>query len=335
METNPEKSNATTPDANTAHAAWPALPFDAWRDTCATLQLWTQIVGKVRLARTPWLNHSWHIPFYVNARGLTTSLVPNGATAFEIEFDLIAHALEIRKSDGESVSLPLAPQSVADFYARFMSTLRGLGLAVTIDELPCEIPGAIAFSRDHAHASYDPQYANRFFRVLVQVQRVFQQFRTAFLGKCSPIHFFWGSCDLAVTRFSGRRAPLWQGKVPGVATRVMQEAYSHEVSSAGFWPGGQGVDASFYAYAYPSASAFASTSVRPAQAQFNETLGEFLLPYDLVRREDDPDAMLLEFLQSTYEAAANATGWDRSALECAPGIPGRCPDVQARASSGG
>jgi hypothetical protein len=311
-----------------ATEAWPALPLEAWRDTSATLHLWTQIVGKVRLAQTPWLNHSWHVALYVNARGLTTSLIPWDGGGFEIQFDFAEHVLDIQTTGGTAARLALCPQSVARFHDRLMAALSKLGIAVAISDSPCEIAGAIPFTADHQHASYDAEYANRFWRVLLQADRVFKQFRTGFLSKCSPVHFFWGSLDLAVTRFSGRRAPIFRGDVPGVAAKVMQEAYSHEVSSAGFWPGGHGVDASFYSYAYPSPPRFAEAKVRPDFARYNEELGEFLLPYEAVRSARDPDAALLEFLTSTYEAAAETSGWDRVALECPPGTARMCRDIE-------
>jgi len=311
---------------------WPDLHYDAWKDTCATLHLWTQIVGKLRVAQTPWLNHSWHVPLYVDARGLTTSLIPYVDRGFEIRFDFVEHVLDVETTDGRRARLPLRPQPVADFHERLMATLAGLGLSVAITDLPCEIPGAIPFTQDREHASYDAEYAHRFWRALLQADRVFRHFRTGFIGKCSPVHFFWGSFDLAVTRFSGRRAPLFTGNVPGVSVKVMQDAYSHEVSSAGFWPGGNGVDASFYSYAYPASDAFKRASVRPAAAAFDEALGEFVLPYAAVRAAADPDAMLLDFLDSTYEAAAGAAAWDRDALECRRGVPGVCRDVDAPAA---
>ena len=313
-----------------ANEAWPALPLSEWRGTCETLQLWTQIVGKIRLARTPWLNHSWHVTLYVNARGLTTSLIPGDGRGFEIQFDFIEHVLDIRTTSGTAAQLPLRSESVASFHDRLMVALRDLGIGVAINDFPCEIAGAIPFTRDHAHASYDAEYANRFWRVLLQADRVFKEFRTGFLGKCSPVHFFWGSFDLAVTRFSGRRAPNFSGDVPGVSAKIMQEAYSHEVSSAGFWPGGRGVDASFYSYAYPSPPAFAKAKVQPERAFYHGELGEFLLPYEAVRSATNPDAALLSFLDSTYAAAADASGWDRAALECPPGAAGVCRDPAGR-----
>ena len=304
---------------------WPEIPFSAWRDTCATLQLWTQIVGKVRLAQTPWLNHSWHVPLYVTARGLTTSPIPyDDGRSFEMQFDFHDHVLDIAVSDGTSRMVALAPRSVADFYGAVMQALVDLDVPVAIADYPCEIAGAIPFTRDESHASYDAEYAHRFWRALLQADRVFKMFRTRFLGKASPVHFFWGSFDLAVTRFSGRRAPPFPGTAPGVKIEVMREAYSHEVSSAGFWPGGGGIDfPAFYSYAYPTPERFKAQAVRPSAAYFDDKLGEFLLPYDVVRTASDPDKTLLEFLQSTYEAAANTANWDRDALECAQGLPGK------------
>jgi hypothetical protein len=281
--------------------AWPELAYAAWSDTCSTLQLWTQVVGKVRLAQTPWLNHSWHVPLYVTARGLTTSPIPHQSRSFEIEFDFIEQVLDIRVSDGTARRLPLQPQTVADFYSAVMAALAELRVPVAISDFPCEIAGAIAFSRDRTHSAYDADYAQRFWRILLQADRVLKQFRTGFIGKSSPVHFFWGSFDLAVTRFSGRSAPAFAGKIPGVAGAVMREAYSHEVSSAGFWPGGNGVDyPCFYSYAYPTPAGFSNFKVRPEAASFSDALGEFLLPYDAVRKAADPDAVLLAFLQSTY-----------------------------------
>ncbi len=301
---------------------WPSLRYADWAETCSTLHLWTQVVGKIRLAQTPWLNHSWHVPLYVTARGLTTSPIPHGSKAFEIAFDFTRHVLDIAVTDGSSRQLPLAPQSVARFHRAVLDALAELDVPVTIDPRPCEIPGAIPFEADHGHATYVAEDAQRFWRVLVHADRIFKLFRTGFIGKASPVHFFWGSFDLAVTRFSGRRAPLFQSAVPGVSLAVMQEAYSHEVSSAGFWPGSATVDAAFYSYAYPSPPGFRDAPVRPPGAHFDDALGEFLLPYEVVRRDDDPDAAVLEFLQSTYEAAVSTANWDREALERALGKPG-------------
>ena len=306
-----------------AQTSWPELPTAAWRDTCATLHLLTQIVGKIRLAKSPWLNHSWHVTLYVSARGLTTSPIPDGARTFAIDFDFIDHTLRISTSDGAERQFALAGHSVASFYAAVMAALNELGIDVTIDEMPNELPDPIRFSQDDQHASYDPDAVRRFFQILVNCDRVFKQFRTGFLGKASPVHFFWGSFDLAVTRFSGRTAPRHPGGVPHLPDSVASEAYSHEVSSAGFWPGSGAIDyPAFYSYAYPEPPGFRATKVRPDAASFNEALGEFILPYDAVRTADDPDQALLEFLQSTYEAAAVAAKWDRDALECTPGQPG-------------
>jgi len=303
--------------------AWPELPTPAWRETYATLQLWTQIVGKIRLAREPWLNHSWHVVLYVTPRGLTTSLIPDGTRTFQIELDFLDHALRISTSDGAQRQFSLAEHSVASFYAAIMAELAQLGIHVAINEMPNELPEPIRFSQDHQHASYDPDAVRRFLQILLNVDRVFKQFRTAFLGKASPVHFFWGSFDLAVTRFSGRRAPRHPGGVPHLPDEVAAEAYSHEVSSAGFWPGSGAVDyPAFYSYAYPEPAGFRATPVRPDAAFFSEALGEFILPYDAVRTAAQPDQALLEFLQSTYEAAANAAKWDRDALECTLGRPG-------------
>ncbi len=302
---------------------WPELPTEAWRDTYATLHLWTQIIGKIRLVRTPWLNHSWHIALYVTPRGLTTSPIPDGPRTFQIDLDLVDHALKISTSDGAQRQFALAGQSVASFYAAIMAALADLDIHVAIDEMPNELPEPIRFSQDRQHASYDPDAVQRFLRILVNTDRVFKQFRTSFLGKASPVHFFWGSFDLAVTRFSGRRAPRHPGGVPHLSDAVASEAYSHEVSSAGFWPGGGAIDyPAFYCYAYPEPAGFRTAKVRPEAAFFSEALGEFILPYDAVRTAASPDEALLEFLQSTYEAAANAAKWDRDALECPPGQPG-------------
>lgn len=303
--------------------AWPELTYAPWRETAATLQLWTQIVGKVRLELTPWLNHSWQVPLYVTARGLGTSAIPFGDEILEIDFDFIAHRLVARTSRGDEAMLPLEPCTVSDFYRRVIGLLDGIGVAVTINEMPNEIPDAIPFPQDHVHASYDAAAAHRFWRALIQADRVFKQFRSGFLGKASPVHFFWGSFDLAVTRFSGRPAPAHPGGVPGLPDAVAREAYSHEVSSAGFWPGSDAFPhAAFYSYAYPEPPGFRA---RPATqgARFDGTLGEFILPYETVRAAADPDALLLDFLSTTYEAAADTAAWDRAALECPLGIPAR------------
>ncbi len=308
--------------ADPMNPLWPELKYDAWAETRATLQLWTQVIGKIRLTQTPWLNHSWHVPLYVNSKGLTTSPIAYGSRSFDMQFDFLEHALDITVSDGGARRVALRPRSVADFYGAVIAALAELGIAVAINEKPCEIAGATPFSQDRVHAAYDPEYARRFWQVLLQTDRVLKTFRTGFLGKCSPVHFFWGSFDLAVTRFSGRRAPPFTGAAPGVAQEVMREAYSHEVSSAGFWPGGNGTDyPAFYSYTYPAAAGFREHTVQPAGAFYSEALGEFLLPYETVRIAADPDAALLSFLQSTYEAAAVTGAWDRAALECPQGRP--------------
>jgi uncharacterized protein DUF5996 len=309
-----------TPDT----AEWPELPYAAWKETCQTLHLWTQIVGKIRLARTAWLNHSWHVTLYVSARGLTTSPIPDGARTFQIDFDFVDQILWVRTSDGQVREVALAPMAVADFHAALFRALAQLGIDVRINEMPSEIADAIPFPEDRVHASYDRDYANRFWRVLARSHEVFAHFRTAFLGKASPVHFFWGSFDLAVTRFSGRSAPRHPGGVPNLPDAVAQEAYSHEVSSAGFWPGGGAIDyPAYYSYAYPAPDGFASARVRPDAAFFSKELGEFILPYDAVRTAPDPRRVLMAFLQSTYEAAADLGRWDRAALECALGAPRR------------
>jgi hypothetical protein len=291
--------------------AWPALPLEAWEDTYATLHMWTQIVGKVRLALSPLVNHWWNVTLYVTARGLTTSPIPSGLRTFEMSFDFIEHNLLIQTSDGMSKALGLFPRSVAEFYHEVMGALHALGIDVTVDPLPQEVPNPIRCDEDDVHASYDPEYVQRFWRILVQTDRVCKEFRGRFIGKCSPVHFFWGSFDLAVTRFSGRRAP----ERPG-ADHITREAYSHEVCSCGFWPGGGSVrEPAFYAYAAPAPEGFASAVIRPASAWYNAELGEFLLRYDDVRTARDPDAVLLDFMQSTYEAAADLATWDRAALE--------------------
>lgn len=301
---------------------WPALDYGSWCDTAATLQLWMQIVGKVRLALTPWLNHSWQVPLYVTSRGLGTSPIPTGRHLFEIEFDFIAHRLVCRTSRGDIAELALAPQTVASFYERVMQLLAKLDVNVSIDPVPNEIADPIPFPEDHVHAAYDAHAAHLFWRILVQADRLFKLFRSGFLGKASPVHFFWGSFDLAVTRFSGRPAPLHPGGIPGLPDRVTREAYSHEVSSAGFWPGSDAFPrAAFYSYAYPTPAGFGDLMLMP-EAHFDETLGEFLLLYDSVRTAADPDALLLAFLERTYAAAADCGHWDRDALECPLGRAG-------------
>ena len=296
--------------------AWPTLPYREWKDTYETLRLWLQVVGKIRLVQSPWVNHQWHVTLYVTARGLTTSPMPHGTRSFQIDFDFIDHRLFIHASDGASRSLALEPQPVSAFYRKIFSLLDELGLAVTINLKPNELPECIPFDQDELHRAYDAEYAQRFWRALVQTDRVFKAFRSRFAGKCSPVHLFWGSCDLAVTRFSGRRAPAHPGGAPNMPDWLIREAYSHECSSCGFWPGGDSAPYPFYfSYAYPAPAGFAEAKIRPAEASYHSGLGEFVLPYDAVRESSAPDAVLLEFLQTTYEAAANLGGWDRAALE--------------------
>jgi hypothetical protein len=317
-------------------AAWPDLSdVAALRETCATLQLWTQIVGKIRLSRTPWLNHSWQVTLYVTARGLTSSPIPDGAQTFQIDLDFIDQVLRVQSSGGGQAQLPLRAQPIAEFHAGVMGALAGLGIEARINPLPNELPDPVRFDEDHAPRGYDPEVARRFWRALVQADRVFKLFRTGFIGKSSPVHFFWGAADLAVTRFSGRRAPLHGGGVPHLPDAVVREAYSHEVSSAGFWPGGGGIDyPAFYSYAYPEPAGFREARLRPAEVFYSAALGEFILPYEVVRRAPSPDAALLAFLESSYDAAASAGGWDRAALECAPGVPAVPRPVGAPARSG-
>ena len=306
---------------NRAPAAWPDLNFASWRDTAATLQLWTQIVGKVRLQLTPWVNHSWQVPLYVTARGLGTSPIPFAEQLLEIEFDFLSQQLLLRTSAGAQRALALEPRSVADFYVRVLGLLHGLGVLVSINDLPSELEHPVRFPEDHVHASYDAAAAQRFWRVLVSSTRVFSHFRSGFLGKVSPVHFFWGSFDLAVTRFSGRRAPLHPGGVPGLPDAVAREAYSHEVSSAGFWPGNDAFPhAAFYSYAYPEPAGFRERPVTRG-AHYEAKLGEFVLPYEVVRASAAPEDALLEFLSMTYGAAADCGRWDRAALECSLGVP--------------
>ena len=303
---------------------WPEIPFAAWRETCDALHLQAQVIGKYRLAHTPWQNHSWHATLYLTPRGLSTSVVPDGPGAVELSLDLLDHALVGRASDGRSARFPLGPGSIAEFHRRTLELIRWLGGTPVLDPHPNEIAGAVPFPEDHADRPYDAVAIGRFFQALVQVDRVLKQFRTAFLGKASLVHLFWGSFDLAVTRFSGRPAPRHPGGVPGLPDAVTREAYSHEVSSAGFWPGGMGAeDAAFYSYAYPAPEGLDRAKVRPPEARFDPKLGEFILPYEAVRRSADPEATLLAFLSDTYEAAATLGRWDRAALECPPGVPGR------------
>src|SRR2546421_6069770 len=300
------------------HEVWPSLPLDGWRDTYATLHLWTQIIGKVRLALAPMINHWWQVTLYVTSRGLTTSPMPYGTRTVQIEFDFLDHQLRIETSDGDRRSLTLAPRSVAEFYRETMASLKSLGIAVSIWSTPVEVEDRTPFEEDEKHAAYDADYAQRFWRVLVQTDRILKEFRSRFIGKVSPVHFFWGACDMAVTRFSGRAAPEHPG-APNVARFVAREAYSQEVSSCGFWPGGGVVEMPvFYAYAYPEPEGFKDYPIQPREAFYSPAMREFLLPYETVRTATSPDSILLAFLQSTYEAAASLSRWERAALERRP-----------------
>lgn len=306
------RSSGSTPGGD----QWPSLPFQEWKDTYVTLHMWMQIVGKIRLVQTPWVNHSWHTTLYITSRGLTTSPIPYGSRTFQIIFDFINHELLIQTNDGDMDTMSLVSRSVADFYEELFARLAELNLEVKIHTTPNEVANPIPFEKDYVHASYDPEYANRFWRALVQVDRVFKQFRARFTGKCSPVHFFWGSFDLAVTRFSGRRAPEHPGGVPHLSDWVTREAYSHEVSSCGFWPGSEQMPQPvFYSYAYPEPTGLNTAMVRPGGAGYNTEFREFIFPYDEVRQSASPDEVLLEFLQSSYEAAAELGGWNRSELE--------------------
>jgi hypothetical protein len=296
--------------------AWPRLDTAGWTETVASVQLWAQIVGKTRLALAPMQNHWWQVPLYVSARGLATSPIPAGSRAFDVELDFLAHTLVVRTSDGGVESMTLCDGPLSGFYAEYMQRLRRLGLEVTIRPFTVELPERVRFDQDVRQCRYDPDLAHRFFLALLQADRVLKQFRGRFIGKASPVHFFWGGFDLAVTRFSGRRAPLHPGGIPNVADWVMREAYSHEVSSAGFWAGdARFPEATFYAYAYPEPPGFKDAKVRPAGARYEPALGEFLLPYRAVAASADPAADVLAFLEDTYVAAADLAGWDRAALE--------------------
>jgi hypothetical protein len=303
---------------------WPNIPYAPWRETCSALHLYTQIVGKYRLAHTPWVNHSWHATFYINSCGLTTSLVPDKPGGVEICFDLVDHGVIGSTTDGRTARFSLAPMSVAEFHQRFRDLIGSLGGTPDFNGRPNEVPNPISFVEDRAKRPYAAAPVTHFFQALVAVDQVFKRFRTGYLGKVSPVHLFWGSFDLAVTRFSGRSAPRHPGGIPALPDAVTREAYSHEVSSAGFWPGGGGVDfPAFYSYAYPAPAGFAKAQPGPEAAYFDPKLGEFLLPYDAVRRARDPEATLMSFLSSTYQAAADLGGWDRASLECPLGVPGR------------
>jgi len=304
------------PQPRAASDVWPELNYADWKDTCATLHMWLQIVGKVRLVQTPWTNHSWHVTLYVTSRGLTTSPIPHGADTFEIRFDFVDHQLRILKGYGGQRAIELKPRSVADFYKAVMTALDELKLPVKIDIMPNEIPNPIPFDRDEQHRAYDPEYANRFWRVLVQADRVFKEFRSRFCGKCSPVHLFWGAPDLAVTRFSGRAAPKHPGGIPHLPDAITREAYSQEVSSLGFWPGADAMPmAIFYSYAYPEPAGFSEAKVKPDAASYNAQFHEFVLPYDAVRISKSPDDAVLDFAQSAYDAASQLGKWDRAALE--------------------
>jgi hypothetical protein len=295
---------------------WPALPLESWRETYATLHMWMQIVGKTRLALAPMVNHWWQVAMYVTERGLTTSPIPSGNRTFSVGFDFLKHNLSVGTSDGVTRTLALAPRSVADFYAEYLALLRSLGLEVKIWPVPVEVESSIRFPEDRTHTSYDPESATRVWRLLVQADRVLKRFRGRFLGKASPVHFFWGSFDLAATRFSGRAAPPHPGGAPNLGNWVMQEAYSHECSSVGFWPGGGPIaEPVFYAYAYPEPEGFRSYPIKPAGARYSEEMREFVLPYEAVRTAASPDDVLLDFAQTTYAAAADRGNWDRAALE--------------------
>jgi hypothetical protein len=305
---------------STSHSeAWPSLALESWGETAATLHLWTQIVGKIRLAQSTWQNHSWGVALYVTPLGLTTSPIPYGTRTFQIDFDFVNHHLTVQTSGGGIAGFALEPQPVAVFFKRLLEEMGKLDLHVKIHGKPNEVANPVPFDRDETHRAYDPEYANRYWRVLVQADRVFKRFRARFLGKCSPVHFFWGAPDLAVTRFSGRRAPRHPGGVPNLPDWVAREAYSHEVSSCGFWHGGGPISYPvFYSYAYPEPAGFPGAPVKPAGAFYSTDLREFILPYDIVRRSDSPDGTLLDFLQTTYEAAASLSKWDRDSLECDP-----------------
>jgi hypothetical protein len=307
---------AVLQDASITSNAWPPLVYDAWKGTYATLHMWTQIVGKTRLALAPMENHWWQVTLYVTPRGLTTSPIPAGERTFTVDFDFIDHELQVRTSDGANRALPLLPQPVAEFYSEYMQTLRALGLTPRIRPVPVEVVEAIPFAEDHTHASYDADAAHRWWQILAQSDRVLKRYRGRFLGKSSPVHFFWGGFDLACTRFSGRAAPKHGGGVPNCPDWVMEEAYSRECSSCGFWPGSEPLlEAAYYAYAYPEPKGYRTRRVQPDAAYYHEQLGEFVLPYEAVRRAPSPDDALLAFVQSTYDAAADCGGWDRAILE--------------------
>jgi hypothetical protein len=308
-----------------ASTPWPALPYEGWKETCTTLHLWSQVVGKIRTVNTPWMNHSWHVALYVTTRGLTTSPIPHGGRTFQVDFDLFDGLLAITGSDGSREALALEPMSVSDFYSGVLETLDTMGFPTEIHPSPNEIPDATPFPEDTAMREWDGDAARRFFTVLSSVDRVFKRFRSRYLGKCSPVHFFWGSFDLAVTRFSGDVAPEHPGGIPNLPDWVTREAYSHAVSSAGFWPGGAQFPAPiFYSYAYPTPEDFSSAPIRPRAAIWSEELGEFVLEYEAVRTSANPESTLLAFLQDTYDAAARTGAWDHTRLAWdGSGVPSR------------
>lgn len=297
--------------------SWPLLPYADLKDTLATLHLWTQMVGKVRLRKTPWINHSWHVTLYVSPRGLTTGSMPYAQGVFSLEFDFVRHQLALTTSTGHQASLPLADGTVADFYEQLRAMLEKADIAADIHNRPNEMEPAVPFDEDHQDRSYQPDHAHAVWQALLRIHNVFTDFRADFSGKVSPVHLFWGAFDLAVTRFSGREAPEHPGGAPNIPLAVMQEAYSHEVSSAGFWPGNPDFpEAAFYSYCYPTPEAFQAQPVQPEAAYYHQELGEFILPYEAVQQADDPEATLMDFLRTTYEAAANTGDWDRAALDC-------------------
>ena len=296
---------------------WPEIDFNKWKETLFTLQLWTQIVGKIRLQAMPWLNHSWHVTLYVTPRGLSTGNMPYQDGSFEIEFNFHQHIVTIFTSTGNNQEVKLYPRSVADFYKELFTKLKHAGVEININPLPNEIENAISFEKDEIHKTYNKEHVQHYWKALVQVNNVFLKFRAGFRGKCSPVHFFWGAFDLAVTRFSGREAPEYSNAMPNIPLRVMQEAYSHEVSSCGFWPGSEAFpNAAFYAYCYPTPKEFSEQHVEPEQAFYSSEMGEFFLLYDDVRKSANPEETLLSFLNTTYEAAANTGNWKRAMLEC-------------------
>ena len=298
------------------HPRWPALPYEAWKDTYHTLHMWTQVVGKIRLTQMPWLNHCWQVTLYPTARGLSTGRMPYDGEHLQLDFDFVAHELRVQTSRGDLRRIGLAPMTVADFYRALMAMLDAVGMPVRIYAKPCEVESRVGFDHDVEHRAYDPEYAHRCWRIIASTADVFTRFRSRYFGKASPVHFFWGAFDLAVTRFSGRIAPPHPGGVPNLADRVTRDAYSHEVSSCGFWPGGEVAPYPlFYSYAYPEPEGFDRAPLRPAEARYDPTLREFVLSYDAVREASAPEEKLLAFLQSTYEAAANLGKWDRKALE--------------------